>query len=119
MISFFLASAYCLPSSAHSVSVAPVHVSGRHDSYSGHGGGRGFWATLFGFNVQTEAPLTGAYGVAMPYDYAVAPPAIHSDAERYRTATGLALPPRHGVIVVPSATPKGDVTYIWPNTRTD
>jgi hypothetical protein len=42
-------------------------------------------------------------------------PVILSDEARYRAATGLALPPRHDLVVVPPTTPKGDVTWIWSN----
>ncbi len=41
------------------------------------------------------------------------PSAIASAAERYRAATGKALPASHGTIVLPPTTPGGDETYIW------
>jgi hypothetical protein len=116
--------------SAHSFSVAPVHSSyhgGNRGLSMGHGGHGGFFSRLFGFhgrrgdNVQIETvvvtPSVGALGYenydSMPRP--LAPLVVQSDEERYRNATGLALPPRHGVLLVPASSPSSDVTYIWPS----
>ena len=40
---------------------------------------------------------------------------VPSPEQRYRTATGGALPAAHSNILLPPATPKGDYTYIWEN----
>ena len=40
---------------------------------------------------------------------------VPTDAQRYMTATGRALPASHSNILLPPATPKGDFTYIWEN----
>jgi hypothetical protein len=118
--------------SAHSFSAAPVHVSS-HNSLHGYGahGGHSFWGGFFRalFGIEDEPVVVvqpvgyAPGGAAMPCGYeadfaatrveAAAP--ILSDEARYRAATGLALPPHHGLVVVPPATSRGDVTWIWSN----
>jgi len=118
--------------SAHSFSAAPVHVSSRSSGGHGYGahGGHGFWGgflhALFGIDdgpVVVVQPVGYAPAGAMPFGYeadfaatrVAAEAPILSDEARYRAATGLALPPRHGLVLVPPTTPRGDDTWIWSN----
>ncbi len=57
---------------------------------------------------QIAAASTGAYGRSEITVYAVP-----SDAARYEAAFGRPLPLRHGTLVLPPATARGDFTYIW------
>ncbi len=132
LVASMLGAASAGAASAHSFSAAPMHVSSHsgghaYGVHSGHGFWGGFFRALFGIEdvpavvVQPVGYAPG--GLAMPYSYeadfaatrveAAAP--ILNDEARYRAATGLALPPRHGLVVVPPTTPRGDETYIWSN----
>lgn len=44
---------------------------------------------------------------------------VPSDDERFRAATGRALPADHGLILLPPATPNGDYTYMWPRSESN
>ncbi len=56
----------------------------------------------------------GPYGTALPQAGAE-----FSEAARFTAATGRILPARHGLIQIPSATPGGEPTYIWPTSQVE
>lgn len=119
---------------AHSVSVSSIHSShsyGGHKYSYGHGSHGGFFSSLFGFHLHdsyasnvVSVRLANASFYTLPpdsYGYAqvTRPPelAVPDESQRYKIATGKALPSAHGLIVVAPAGPHADSTYIWGSSK--
>ena len=68
---------------------------------------------------RVTGPQTGYPATGYPTASAYAPQGDvdYSEAARFTAATGRVLPTTHGLIRVPSATPGGDPTYIWPTSQ--
>ena len=92
----------------------------QHYNGHGHASDHGFWRNFFRALAGDESEPEGVV-VAVSPDFGPLNdprPLVmtgQSEAERYQLATGRALPAKHGLILVPPTTPRGDSTFIWPS----
>jgi hypothetical protein len=98
----------------------PMHFTVHHSYTNGKAPNQrfvgGFFGGLVAIGGEYDGPPRDAMEASASDTQRMAggqPAAMPSDAERYRLATGKALPASHGTIVLPPSTPGGDETYIW------